>query len=783
MAGRQPWRRFRGALVALAVGIGAVVALPAAQPALADAAGLGGDYVPINGTDVRVLDTANGVGTTKGVRGPASTTQFQVLGVGAVPSTNVRAVMVDVDVKAPTAATYLTLWKGDETTRPVVGTLNVTANEQISNSAIVEVGANGKLNLYNAAGNVNVLVDVLGYFTTIRAASGPGGFVPVPSNPTLVSTSGGVGTPAGTIPANGSRTVNLLGGIVPAGSSAVFVDLQVGGATQTGWVETAPTGGTGSSSSLEFAVGTTSSGAMIRIAADGRANIVNHSAAAINVLVRLLGYFTNTNATGAGLRPIARRLIDTTLPVNGSVDVALGGTNGLPIKGIAGAALNFTAASPTESGYFKSWGVGNTEPASSVSTWNADKQRGGMAIIKPGTDGKIRVRSVSTGTVRLIVDLQGWFADPITPLPIAQYAPTTVIQTAPAAGASVGAIEYSYVDNIGVVRLGHQTNPDFFGTGSVQWSAAAVDGSFTGQPGASAYTDGRFQVTALRTTGDYWAASQKTAGGADVNPWSGLGGSMLSSPTQITLATGTTINLAVDSDGALWHHRVVTGTTSYWRNLGDQNLVGPVTAVPVAQGQQLFARDTSGAVRTVLYANDGTMGSWVNLGGNGVADRPAVVAYPGPRLRSVVRAADGTIQTKIQNTDGSWPADWETVGGTFLAQGAPAAILDPVLGRTALVARGADNEIYSVFETSAGSGTWGEWNRVSEASDPSASDPTVTPVRNGSGQSWLIVWRNQNDATRVFWRDPTTTPLQARSKAAASGPVTFTGRTLPAPPK
>ncbi|WP_285679795.1 hypothetical protein [Actinoplanes sp. NBRC 103695] len=767
----------------MVVAVGTVVALPAAQPALADAAGQGGDYVPINGTDVRVLDTANGVGTTKGVRGPASTTLFQVTGVGAVPTTNVKAVMVDITAKAPTANTWLTLWKGDESARPGVGTINVVTGEQISNSAVVEVGANGKLNLYNSAGNVNVLVDVLGYFTNVRAASGPGGFVPVPSNPTLVSTGGGVGTPAGTIPAGGSRTVNLLGGIVPAGSTAVFVDLQVGSATQAGWVETAPTGGTGHSSSLEFAVGTTSSGAMIRIAADGRANIVNHSTAAINVLVRLLGYFTNTNATGAGLRPIARRLIDTTLPANGSIDVAVGGTNGLPIKGIAGVALNFTAAAPTESGYFKSWGVGNTEPGSSVSTWNADKQRGGMAIIKPGTDGKIRVRSVSTGTVRLVVDLQGWFAEPITPLPIAQYAATTVFQTPPAAGATVGALEYSYVDNIGVIRLGHQTNVDFFGTGSVQWSTAAADGSFTGQTGASVYTDGRFQVTALRTTGDYWTASQKTAGGADFNPWGGFGGSMVSSPTQITLSTGTTINLAVDSDGALWHHRVVTGTTSYWRNLGDQDLVGPVTAVPVAQGQQLFARDTSGAVRTVLYANDGTMGAWVNLGGNNVTDRPAVVAYPGPRLRAVVHAADGTIQTKIQNTDGSWPADWETVGGTFTFVGAPAAILDPVLGRTALVARGTDNEIYAAFETSAGSGTWGQWNRVSENSDPAASDPTVTPVRNGSGQSWLIVWRNPNDATRVFWRDPATTPPAGKSKAATSGPVTFTGHTLPAPPK
>jgi hypothetical protein len=767
-------RGIRHALLALAVTVGAVVALPVASPALADASGKGGDYVPLT-SYARVLDTRNGTGTTKGVRGPASTTQFQVLGVGGVPTTNVKALFVTIETKAPTAVTYLSLYKGDLTTRPGGQQVNVAAGDNLSNTAVVEIGSNGKLNLYNNAGNIDVIVDVMGYFTTITGASGPGGFVPVPSNPTVVSTGSGIGTPAGTVPAGGSRTVNLLGGIVPAGSPAVLVDLQVSGATADGWIGTAPTGGSGEHPVLANESGTTSHGVMIRVAADGRANLINRGSGAVNLLVRLLGYVTAANTTGAGFRPLLKRVTDTTLAANGSVDLPIGGTFGLPVKGIAGVALNFTAQSNTESGYFKSWGVGTTEPVSSTATWNADRTRAGLAIIKPGTDGKIRVKNVSTGSVRLILDLEGWFAEPITPLPIAQYSPTAAVQP-PGVGTALGTIEYAYVDNIGVTRLGHQANPDDFS--GVQWSAASASADpYTGPPALSAYTDGRVQVTVQNTAGAYWSGSQTGVGSATYNALGTSGGSLASPPTLVTLPTGVVVGFGVDADGALWHHRVVTGTTSYWRNLGDQDLVGPVTAVPVAQGQQLFARDTSGAVRTVLYANDGAMGAWVNLGGSGVTDRPAVVAYPGSRLRVFVRAGDGSIQTKAQDSTGTWPAGWDTVG-SLTAAGAPAAILDPVLGRTAVVVRGPGDEIYRVFETAAGSNTWADWAPVNpDVSDPAATDPALVPVRNGSGQSWVIVFRNLNDATRVYTRQ---IPGAALKKASAA---TFAGHTLPAPPK
>lgn len=202
-----------------------------------------------------------------------------------------------------------------------------------------------------------------------------------------------------------------------------------------------------------------------------------------------------------------------------------------------------------------------------------------------------------------------------------------------------------------------------------------------------------------------------------------------------------------------------------------------MAAGAVQDGLRLFALDTSGNVKTAIYGTDGFLSAWTNLGGAGSTGTPAVVMAPGFRARVVVRAADGSLVTKAQDANLAFPAAWSPVG-TFTAAGSPAAILDPILGRVAVVARGTDNEVYRSFETAQGSGVFGEWRQLDPAvSDPAASDPTVAPVTNSSGQSWLVVFRNLNDANRVYVRQQLT-PSTARAQRTSE----FVGHTLPAPP-
>src|SRR2546423_10424094 len=103
-------------------------------------------------------------------------------------------------------------------------------------------------------------------------------------------------------------------------------------------------------------------------------------------------------------------------------------------------------------------------------------------------------------------------------------------------------------------------------------------------------------------------------------------------------------------------------------------------------------------------------------------------------LRVLVRAGDGSIQTKKQDSSGAWPAAWDTVG-TFTAAGSPSSLLSPVTGKTEVVARATDGTLWSTGETAPGSATWREGGdgRIVETSPGAAEvggdDPTSLAAR------------------------------------------------------
>lgn len=743
-------RKMIAALAAAVFALAAVTTATQAPVAHADAAGRGGDFVPLPSTPV-VLDTRSGTGGISTQVGAAATVTFPVLGVGGVPATGVGAVAVRISLLKPTAITFAELWP-DGATRPTLTMISAAAGEQLSNFAVVKVGSNGKLDLYNNAGKTDVVVEVQGYFKAEQGTTG-GGFVPL-AHTRLIDTRSGMGTATGTIAAGATRTVTITGSLVPAGSSAAMVNLLVPGAANPGWLAVSPTGST-ARPVFNFEKGSTQSGAVLSLPANGQVTFTNKGPDAINLVVTVEGYFNSSSTQGAGYRQVASRLLNTRtvgsglpLAANASIDVQVGGTNGLPTRGIEGAVLDLVVT-PEDAGYLKAWPVGQDEPAVSIMDFNAGDWRDNALVLQPGTDGKIRIRNGSASTIHLIVDLQGWFSDPQASVPVAQNTRMTAFQAAPVAGATVGTLEYAYVDNAGRVVEGHQSDVDNFG--SVQWTVISGNEAFTGQPSLTQQSTGKIQVGAQYSDGgDIWSDAQTAAGVQTWAAWGDLGGSMASAPVTAKTPDGTIVNFAVDADGKLWSY-AQTGTVPFWKNLGDQDLVSGISVVQVRDGVRIFGLNGAGALRTIEYYSDGSLSPWTDLGGSGLSGQPSVVVRPGYLLQVFARAADGTIVTKLANGDGSWPADFQQVG-TFVSAGAPAAILDPALGRLAVVVRGTDNEIYHVWETSTGSDTWGDWTKTIAATDPSVTDPSVAPYVNSNGQSWMITFRNVNGAVRFYDR-------------------------------
>ncbi len=111
----------------------------------------------------RVLDTRDGLGAPKA---PVGQTPLLVslLGKAGVPSDGVSGVMLNVTAVSPTAETYLTIYPSDSE-RPTASNLNVSGGQVIPNMVLARIGSDGAVLMFNNGGTVDIVADVVGYFT------------------------------------------------------------------------------------------------------------------------------------------------------------------------------------------------------------------------------------------------------------------------------------------------------------------------------------------------------------------------------------------------------------------------------------------------------------------------------------------------------------------------------------------------------------------------------------------------------------------------------------------
>ena len=121
-------------------------------------------------TPGRIMDTRSGTGVRKGPLGPGQTVTLNV-GAGGVPASGVSAVVLNVTVTGPTAPSYLTVFPADAK-RPTASNLNFNPGQTVPNRVIVRVPAGGLVSFYNAAGSVQVIADVAGWFTDSTSTAG-----------------------------------------------------------------------------------------------------------------------------------------------------------------------------------------------------------------------------------------------------------------------------------------------------------------------------------------------------------------------------------------------------------------------------------------------------------------------------------------------------------------------------------------------------------------------------------------------------------------------------------
>ncbi len=426
-------RRRVGSVFRLALLVVAMLATPGvaadralAEPAPAPAAPL------VALSPARLVDTRAGQSTVdgggpKGLLRAGQTIVVAVAGRGGVPASEVAAVALNVTVVGATVDTYLTVWPTG-TARPTASSVNAWNPAPVPNLVTAKVGSSGTVSIFNAAGAVDVVVDVAGYYP-----SGPGFVATNPAR--LLDTRAGQATvdgrgPKGALGPRGELVLPVAGraSVPSSGVTAVVLNLTAVSATASTHLTAWPSGTTRpNASALNPSTPFPLAGAaVVPLGSDGAVRVFNANGS-VHVVADLAGWFTE----GGGFTPSTpSRLVETRtgLPtVDGggprgilsggqTLTVAATGRAGIPATGVGAVVFTLTAVDATQATFLAAWPTGGQRPMTSNLNPAGPAAVANLVVAKVGLDGSVSIVNDS-GSTNVIVDVAGWLpGDPEEPV-------------------------------------------------------------------------------------------------------------------------------------------------------------------------------------------------------------------------------------------------------------------------------------------------------------------------------------------------------------------------------
>jgi hypothetical protein len=234
----------------------------------------------------RLLDTRTGVGATLGRLRGGDRLDVTVIGRGGVPASGVDAVVLNVAALRPTVPGFLTVWPSGAAL-PDVSNLNFEPGRNVPNLVVCKLGPDGAVSLMASGGELDVIADVVGCFTSTGASV-------VPVTPSRVlDTRHGLGAPAGPVGAAGEIVVQVagVGGVDPR-ATAVVVNVTATGASEETYVTVYPDEvARPDASSLNIGQGGTIANLVLaKVGGNGMIRMFNH-AGRVDLIADVTGYF------------------------------------------------------------------------------------------------------------------------------------------------------------------------------------------------------------------------------------------------------------------------------------------------------------------------------------------------------------------------------------------------------------------------------------------------------------------------------------------------------------
>lgn len=245
----------------------------------------------------RILDTRKGLGATEAKVGPHGSIALGISGAdgGALPTSGITAVSLHVTAVDTTASGFVTAYPDGEAT-PTASNLNYTTGSTVSNTVIVPVGADGKIDLYNGSpsGSTDLIADVSGYYTTTQNST-ISSYIPLDAPYRAIDT-------RKQFQPVWSGTSVTMGQLIP-GATAYVMNLTAVQGTGNGFLTAAPAGGAVPNVSnvnylanqtvanlAQVATGSTSSGPAITITNSEPSQTSDFS---VEVIADAFGYYSH----------------------------------------------------------------------------------------------------------------------------------------------------------------------------------------------------------------------------------------------------------------------------------------------------------------------------------------------------------------------------------------------------------------------------------------------------------------------------------------------------------
>ncbi|WP_245205507.1 hypothetical protein [Kitasatospora sp. RG8] len=385
------------------------VSLPNAFTVTAADAPARSRFVPI--TPARFLDTRDGTGAPAQRVGPGGVVALQVAGVNGVPATGVTAVVMNVTAVNPTGPGHVTVYP-DGRPLPGVSNLNFEAGQIVPNLVTVPV-VNGKVDLRNNAGSVDLLADVTGYYT-----DGATGSALTPITPArFLDTRDGTGAAAQRVGPGGVVALQVAGvkGVPATGVTAVVMNVTAVNPTGPGHVTVYPDGRPlPGVSNLNFEAGQIVANLVTVPVVNGKVDLRNN-AGSVDLIADVTGYYGDSGSAFSPTTPV--RLLDTrngvgaragTVGAGDIVSVPVTAIEGVPATGVTAVVLNVTVTEPTAGSHLIVHPHGTARPDVSNLNFTAGQTRANLVVV-PVVDGRVTLFN-HWGSTHVVADLSGYFA-------------------------------------------------------------------------------------------------------------------------------------------------------------------------------------------------------------------------------------------------------------------------------------------------------------------------------------------------------------------------------------